>query len=529
MGYRELSLNLPVELFDEEMNRRILKKAGVRQGRIQLIRKSLDSRRKDRIQWNIQAGVVSDEIREGEPPPPPRAALEAFLEESRRPRREERCAVVGTGPAGLFASLVLLRLGYRVTLFERGGPVEERARSIERFEGGGPFAQEGNYLFGEGGAGTFSDGKLTSRTKRIQRERDWIYALYVDMGGPEEILWSTHPHLGSDRLYTIAGNMRRHFLNLGGEIRFHTTVTGLSVKNRRVKSLDFSSPGGSGQWEGEEFFMAPGHSSRESYDLLLDRGVPFRPKNFALGFRMEHEQTLINRIQWGREELPQVSLSGIKAAEYRLTHKTAPGPSGHSVPVYTFCMCPGGRVVPAAPYEDVNIVNGMSLYAREGRFANAAVVAGITPEDGGAGDDPRAMLDWLTRLEGRFKELGPRFEAPSCTIGEFLEGRSPSVGESSYPLGLIPWDLASELPPRQAAALKEGLTAFSRRMDGFRQGRLMGFESKTSAPVQVIRDESCRPAGWENLRICGEGSGWAGGIVSSAADGIRAALSLLKN
>jgi len=509
MGYKEIQINLPVELFEEEMNRRILKKAGVRTGRVSLIRKSLDSRRKNQIQWNIQAGIFSDEIREGTPPDPPRKAMEDLLDSLYR-KRQERAVVVGSGPAGMFAGLVLLRLGYRVTLIERGVPVEERARLIDRFEAQGVFAPQGNYLFGEGGAGTFSDGKLTSRTKRIVKERDWIHALYVSLGGPEEILWSTHPHLGSDRLFLIAQNMRRLFKEWGGTIEFETAMTGLKGKNGSVTALETDQ----GIREGELFLLAPGHSARETYRMLIRAGVPFRGKNFALGYRMEHRQEAVNRTQWGCADLP-----GVKAAEYRLTHKTA-----DALPVYTFCMCPGGRVVPSTPYEDNNLVNGMSSYDRDGQFANAALVAGIGPGEIPGGEDPLAVLEWLEEKERRFKEIVPAWEAPACSIEAFLGGSRALPGESSYPLGLREWDLASELPPRQAAALREGLEDFIRRMPLFGEGTLLGLESKTSAPVQVVRDDSGRPEGWENLWICGEGSGWSGGIISSAADGIRAAL-----
>ena len=274
----------------------------------------------------------------------------------------------------------------------------------------------------------------------------------------------------------------------------------------------------SGDREGEYFLLAPGHSARETYRMLMARGVPFRGKNFALGFRMEHRQEDINQTQWGQTRLP-----GVKGAEYRLTHKTASG-----IPVYTFCMCPGGQVVPSTPYRENNLVNGMSSYSRDGEFANAALVAGIGPADiDSDGASPEAVLEWLEKLECRFKEIVPAYEAPACSIDAFLKGKTGLKSEGSYPLGLQEWDLSAEFPPVQAAAIKEGLASFVSRMPLFGEGQLMGLESKTSAPVQVLRDEAGRPSGWENLWICGEGSGWAGGIISSAADGIKGALSLL--
>lgn len=511
MGYKEVQLNLSIELFEQEINNRILKMAGVREGSVSLLRKSLDSRKKNNIVWNILAGVTSVEIKEGETPSAPHEALEHLLEENHK-KRNERALVVGSGPAGIFAGLILLRLGYKVTIIERGAPVEQRANLIKEFEEGGSFSERGNYLFGEGGAGTFSDGKLTSRTKKIVMERDWIHSTYVSMGGPKEILWSTHPHLGSDKLFTIAQNMRSLFEQWGGEILFNTTLRGMKSSGGRVHSLETDK----GELEADLFYMAMGHSAQETYRMLIDQGVPFKSKNFAIGFRMEHLQRDINLSQWGVETLP-----GVKAAEYRLTHKSSAG-----VPVYTFCMCPGGIVVPSAAYERNNLVNGMSYYARDGKWSNAALVAGITPADLGLDEsDPLAMLDWLDSLESRFKEIAPGYQAPSCSIEEFLSSKSPTTDSSSYPLGLKEWDLASELPKKQIEALKEGLMDFTKRMPLLGQGRLLGLESKTSAPLQVNRDKSGRPLGWENLWVCGEGSGWAGGIISSAADGIRAALS----
>ncbi len=304
--------------------------------------------------------------------------------------------------------------------------------------------------------------------------------------------------------------MRRLFKEWGGEMEFETTMTGLRAKGGRVTALETDR----GDREGELFFLAPGHSARETYRALIGAGVPFRGKNFALGFRMEHRQEAVNRTQWGCAELP-----GVKAAEYRLTHK---GEEGR--PVYTFCMCPGGRVVPSTPYETDNIVNGMSAYQREGVFANAALVAGIGPGEIPGGEDPLAALEWLEALEHRFKTIVPAWEAPACSIDAFLKGKTALAGESSYPLGLREWDLASELPKKQADAIREGLSDFVAKMPLFREGQLLGLESKTSAPIQVIRDDRGRPEGWENLWICGEGSGWSGGIISSAADGIGGAL-----
>ena len=253
--------------------------------------------------------------------------------------------------------------------------------------------------------------------------------------------------------------------------------------------------------------------------MLMNRGIPFRPKNFALGCRMEHSQELINRIQWGCPSLP-----GVKAAEYRLT-------SGRGdLPVYTFCMCPGGKIVPAAAYEKQNIVNGMSYYKRDGDFANAALVAGISPEIL-PGNNPTAAesLDWLEKLEKTFFQAASSYMAPAMTIKDFLRGESSSpLLPTSYQPGLIPADLTALLPSPVSASLQAGLSDLCRRLPGLENGQIMGLESKTSSPVQVLRDKlSGLTEGSANLFICGEASGYAGGIVSSASDGLRAALAIL--
>ncbi|PIE87678.1 MAG: FAD-dependent oxidoreductase, partial [Bacteroidetes bacterium] len=265
--------------------------------------------------------------------------------------------------------------------------------------------------------------------------------------------------------------------------------------------------------------VAPGHSSYETYRMLLGAGAPFRTKNFAIGSRAEHPQPLINKAQWGVPELP-----GLKAAEYRLTAKAKA-----NRPVYTFCMCPGGMVVPATPYEHTNIVNGMSYYQRNSAFANAACVVGIHPDQlAGKSVSPLEALAQLEQLEASFKSFTGNYTAPFITIHDFLKGKTgSSIPETSYPLGLTPAPLYQMLPPAIVAGMREGLEQFARKLKGYDQGILLGLESKTSSPIQAIRDAHNRFEGFENLFIAGEGSGYAGGIMSSAADGIRTAMHIV--
>ena len=507
MGYRLISLKIATDYTDEELRAGIGRELRIRDFSFTIESKSLDARKKSDIHWLLRIGVSSPELKGGEDAPSPEIEVP-------REKRDGKILVVGSGPAGFFAALFLQMSGFSTTIIERGRDVSKRSKSIDDFENRGIFDPLANYAFGEGGAGTFSDGKLTSRSKHISAERQFILNSYIRAGAPAEIAYMTHPHLGSDKLKIIVKNLRDEFESLGGTMHFETQLTDIEV----VKGKVVSATTDKGTYQADYFIIAPGHSAYETYRMLMRRGVAFRPKNFAIGSRMEHPQQIINLAQWGRESLP-----GVKAAEYRLTSN----PEG-SLPVYTFCMCPGGIVVPAAAYANTNIVNGMSLYQRDLRFANAACVAGVNPyELIGAKADAAAVLDWVEALETKFFEYSGGYEAPFCSIGDFIRRKEPRhIPESSYPLGLKPsllWDL---LPVRVSSSMRAGLQDFNRKIRGFENGIIMGLESKTSAPVQVIRDEARNCTGIQNLFISGEGSGFAGGIISSAADGVRTAMSL---
>ena len=310
-------------------------------------------------------------------------------------------------------------------------------------------------------------------------------------------------------------NLRDEFINIGGSVLFETLLEDLKIKDGKVIEAITASGG----IEADYFIIAPGHSAFETYRMLIRRGVAFRTKNFALGSRVEHPQEIINKAQWGRESLP-----GVKAAEYRLTSK-----GDGNLPVYTFCMCPGGVVVPATAYENTNIVNGMSRYRRDGKFANAACVAGVHPDKLiGRQATPLEALDWLEDLEESFYRYSDGFKAPFSGIQGFINKKGPSkIVESSYALGLKPaalWDL---LPAEVSSSIREGLKDFSRKIRGFETGSIMGLESKTSSPIQALREKDCRCTGFENLYLVGEGSGCSGGIISSGADGIKAAMNII--
>lgn len=508
MGYTQISLKLPTDYAERQLRKKIEKRLRTKDFSYQIENKSLDACRKNNIHWLIRVGVMSEAVDGSEPDTPPPLRI---------PHRktDAKAVVVGSGPAGFFSAFVLQKAGINTTIIERGSKVDKRASKIRKFEKEGLFSADNNYAFGEGGAGTFSDGKLTSRSKHISKERQFILSSYVAAGAPEEIQYMARPHLGSDNLKRIVANLREEFLNIGGNILFNTKLESLRIKDSMVSAAVTNA----GDLEADHFIIAAGNAAHETYRMLIKKGVSFRTKNFAIGCRVEHPQELINLAQWGRESLP-----GVSAAEYRLTSK-----GGGNLPVYTFCMCPGGVVVPSTAYKDTNIVNGMSRYGRAGRFANSACVAGISI-DKLLGRDVSALeaLNWLSNLERTFFSHSSGFQAPFCSIQNFIHKKMPSrMVKTSYPFGLKPAPLWKLLPSQVTAAITEALKDFSRKVKGFGAGIALGLESKTSSPIQVLRDKNGLCEGFDNLYMVGEGSGYAGGIISSGADGIRAAMQLI--
>ncbi len=509
MGQRFIELKMPTHYANGELKARISQKLRIKDFSFQIDHKSLDARNKRNIHWLIKVLVQSEEIKEKLP------ATDHLLKIPFK-ARNKKVVIIGSGPAGFFSAYILQKAGYKTTIIERGSDVVQRADSIHNFEQGGVFSSNNNYAFGEGGAGTFSDGKLTSRSKHISKERNFILDEYVNAGAPDEIKYLAHPHLGSDNLRLMTKNLRLKYEELGGEVFFETLLTDLKIRNGMVQSIETNK----GAFELDYLIMAIGHSAFETYRMLIRRGVNFRAKNFAIGCRMEHPQELINEAQWGVK-----SLEGVKAAEYRLTSKTD---GRHQV--YSFCMCPGGMVVPATAYEGSNIVNGMSLYDRNAHFANAACVANFNLSQV-LNKEVSALesLDWLEKLEQKFFEISNSYQAPFSKIEDFINGKLVSANsETSYPLGLVSAPLWDYLPAQVAEALKLGLKDFNRKMLNFDQGILLGLESKTSSSIQVLRERSGLCEGFKNLYMLGEGSGYAGGIISSAADGIKGAMHLIE-
>ncbi len=507
MGYKTIQIKVPTDYSQEQVRNAIGKQLGVKDFSFQIEKKSLDARKNNNIHW-LLALVVSSEKIGGSDFVAPEPLVIPFK------KRTEKVVVVGSGPAGFFAAHVLQLSGFKVTIIERGSEVEQRSRAIGLLESKGKFSGLNNYAFGEGGAGTFSDGKLTSRSKHISRERNFILSEYVKAGAPAEIVYMTHPHVGTDNLKIIVAHLRQQFLDNGGTYLFETQLKDIIFKGNKAKGVVSNN----GEMETDHIILATGHSAYDTYRMLIEKGVQFGTKNFAIGHRIEHPQSLINQAQWGRETLP-----GVKAAEYRLSTKSKSG-----LGVYSFCMCPGGKVVPAAAYKEKSVVNGMSNYLRNGQFANAGCVAGVHPDMLlGHKCSPREILDYMDELEGSFFTISNSYMIPANMAADYIKkSESKLLSNSSYPLGLQSAPLFNLIPKMVSEAITDGIKDFSRKLHGFDRGLLMGLESKTSSPIQVSRDRVGKCTDFENLYFVGEGSGFAGGIISSAADGVKCAMTL---
>lgn len=429
---------------------------------------------------------------------------------------EGRIAVAGFGPAGMFAALVLAEAGYRPVVFERGSDVDSRAGAVSEFWTGGRFSPETNVQFGEGGAGTFSDGKLTTRIKDPLCR--FVTARLVEMGAPEEILTKAKPHIGTDKLRNVVKNIRKKIISLGGEVRFNSKIEDITIADGKIKSVVVN---------GEEInvsalILAVGHSARDTFEMLHSKEIAMEPKPFAIGARIEHTQESVNRSLYG----VHYDDPALPVGEYQMSYtKNGRG-------VYTFCMCPGGTVVPAQSEENTVVTNGMSEFARDGKNANAALVVSVSPDD--FGKNVLDGVDFVRKIEqSAYKTVGGSYSAPASTVGKFLEGRggivSPSV-EATYARGVEPCDLNSVLPGFVTDMMRTGLGVFSKRMACFgdRGALLTAPETRTSSPVRIPRGEDMCSPSVSGLYPCGEGAGYAGGIMSAAVDGVRQACAVMK-
>lgn len=534
---RIANLCLPLDAGPDDVLDAALRQARIPRADIaswRLSRRSVDARDKSRVHavYCLDLELDGDEARAVARSPfrhisievPPAAAdFTRFREASGA--QEPRPIVVGAGPSGLFAALALAEAGRRPIVLERGRPVRERREDVRRFFASGQLQPESNVQFGEGGAGTFSDGKLNTGIRRDSFTRK-VFEAFVAAGAPPQILWDAKPHIGTDRLSAVVENLRAKICALGGEFLFSQRLVGLEAARGRLSALRTRGPSGEAlRIEAHSAFLCIGHSARDTFEMLLAQGIALTPKPFSIGVRIEHPQSMIDERQYGRRFAGHPALG---AADYKLAVHL---PDGRSA--YTFCMCPGGCVVAAASEPGGVVTNGMSEFARDRPNANAALLVGLSPADFG---DPHPLsgIAFQRRYErAAFALGGGDFCAPAQRVGDFLKGRaSASIGavQPSYAPGVRPADLAACLPRFASEALRQALPLLDERLRGFahKDALMTAVETRSSSPVRIERGASMQSASLAGLYPCGEGAGYAGGITSSAADGLRAAWAYLE-
>ncbi len=425
---------------------------------------------------------------------------------------EERPVVAGFGPSGMFAALLLAECGLRPIVIERGKCVEERTKDIKSFFTEGKLLEESNIQYGEGGAGTFSDGKLTTRIKNIRIQK--VMEEFIEAGAAEEIAWQHRPHLGTDQLRDIVRNIRNKIISLGGEIHFETKLTSIIIENNTVVGVETNHS----TIQTNYVLLCAGHSAYNTYQELFKQGLTMIQKDFAAGVRVEHPQELINHNQYGKyaKYLPPAS--------YSLTHHASNGRG-----VYSFCMCPGGQVIPASTQQHALAVNGMSYHARDGKNANSAILVQIPAKDF---DQGHPLDGFIYQKELEEKAYRENFYAPSSNIKDYLnhEISQKLTIESSYPRKTILEDMHALFSSEVNLAMSEGFQSFDKKIPGFiDQGIMVGMESRSSSPIRIPRDENGCSISIHGLYPCGEGAGYAGGIVSSAVDGIKQAENVIEH
>ena len=428
----------------------------------------------------------------------------------------KRVVVAGFGPAGMMCAYILTKAGYKVIVLERGEKVDERIKSVENFKKGGPINPESNIQFGEGGAGTFSDGKLTTGVNDIRT--GYVLEEFVRHGAPDEILYKAKPHIGTDNLVGMVKNFREDIIGMGSEIRFLHKLSGINSENNSLKSVSVTHNGEIYEIETDALVIATGHSARDVFKMLKDLGVSLQRKTFSVGARIEHFQEQISRWQYG--DMYKL----LPPADYKLSVKTSSGRS-----IYTFCMCPGGEVVPSASEEGGIVTNGMSYFNRDGENANSALLVNVTPEDL-EGEDVLEGCKFQRRIEEKAYNLSGGYYAPCQSVGDFLYGTDDEMTVTpTYRPGVKKINLCDILPDFITDAMKEGIIAFDKKLKGFadRGAVLTAPETRSSSPVRIVRKDDDFMSNISGIYPCGEGAGYAGGIMTAAVDGIKIAESIM--
>lgn len=522
---RVTGIRLSIDEDKQQILKKICKKLSVKKSDIigfQIFRQSIDARKKNMIFFvytvDVELKVEKDilkKVRDKDVNVAP--DMEYRFVKSGDKVLKSPPVLVGTGPAGLFAGLLLAQSGYRPVLLDRGADVDTRTEIVRRFWETGNLDRDCNVQFGEGGAGTFSDGKLTTliRDRRCRK----IIEEMVLAGAPEEIAYVHKPHVGTDILRTVVKNIRKKIIDLGGTVRFNSQVTDLIIEKNSLRGVIVN---GTEKLDAQLMILAIGHSARDTFAMLDGKGVMMMPKAFSIGVRIEHPQDTIDRVQY--KQFAGHKMLG--PAEYKLVYHS---PGGRSA--YTFCMCPGGTVVSAASEEGCVVTNGMSTYARSERNANSALLVGVTPDDFGS-SHPLAGVEFQRKWEKKAFELGGRdYGAPVQLVGDFLEDR-PSKGlgkvKPTYTRPVVASEIKNCLPDYVIKTIREAIVDFSRKLEVFAMSDavLTGVETRSSSPVRIQRDDNCC-SNIGGLYPAGEGAGYAGGIVSAAVDGMKAAENII--
>jgi uncharacterized FAD-dependent dehydrogenase len=513
------NLKLTPDISDGEIPAILQKRYNISVKNFKILKKSLDARDKNNICYTLRILIRVDsekglELIKND-------HISEYIKPSPVPLKKcsskEKIVIIGAGPAGLFCALRLIEAGLKVIILERGKAVDDRIKDIKNLEINGILNPQSNVLFGEGGAGTYSDGKLTTRTNRP--EITWFYEKLIFHGADPSIEYLSKPHIGTDKLQIILKNIRTHILSSGSEIYFNQQVSDFNIRNNKITSVITT--------KGEEFYsscfiLATGHSARDTYELLLSKNVHLEKKGFAIGTRIEHPAEYIKKIQFGRSRY----YNHLPPAEYSLSWNNKKTGRG----IYSFCMCPGGYVINSASEEKMLCTNGMSMSDREGIFSNAAIVVTVKPDD--TPPNPLAGIELQRSIEEKaFSAGGGLFRAPAQSIDSFLRGRKSDVNRKvSYKNGITPSRLEEFLPEWITEEIKRALPYFDNSMKGFssNEGIFIGPETRTSSPVRITRNKSLQSVNTPGLFPSGEGAGYAGGIVSSAIDGMRCADAIIE-
>lgn len=483
---------------------------------IKIAKKSIDARKKNDVHYvysvDIKADNESELLKKFRGSHKVVNEKYSFVEGD---KKEKPIVIAGSGPAGLMCAYVLSENGHKVILLERGKCVEERKKDVDLFMSGGELDENSNVQFGEGGAGTFSDGKLTTGIKDFRIKK--VLEVFHAHGAPEEILYQAKPHIGTDNLYYMVASMRKEIIKNGGEVRFSSCMTDLIIRDGKIIGCKVNNDY---EIETDNIVLAVGHSARDTFVMLKENGINMEQKCFSVGGRIEHSQEMINKSQYGE------FYKMLSAADYKLSHHL-PGGRG----VYTFCMCPGGQVIAAASEKGGIVTNGMSNFARDGENANSALLVSVTPEDFKS-DDVLAGMYFQREIEKKaFEAAKGTYKAPAQRVSDFILAKTDQREiNPTYKPGVTWTNIDEILPDFVIEAMREGIKALDKKLSGFADGNAVITvpETRSSSPVRILRDETMQ-SNIKGLYPCGEGAGYAGGITSAAVDGIKIAESVILN